>query len=93
MNNAFINIKTITKRELGGYFGSPVAYVFIVIFLLLTGVPGFIAFLSVNEWPARESCPSCGKRRVVTREKCEHCGAPFAPPQKAGIEIFESRLA
>jgi ABC-2 type transport system permease protein len=37
MNNAFINIKTITKRELGGYFGSPVAYVFIVIFLLLTG--------------------------------------------------------
>jgi len=37
MNNAFANIKTIAKRELNGYFASPVAYVFIVIFLLLTG--------------------------------------------------------
>jgi len=35
--NAVSNIKAITKRELGGYFASPVAYVFIVIFLLLTG--------------------------------------------------------
>jgi ABC-2 type transport system permease protein len=35
--NSFGNIKTIAKRELSGYFGSPVAYVFIVIFLLLTG--------------------------------------------------------
>jgi ABC-2 type transport system permease protein len=30
-------IKTIGKRELAGYFASPVAYVFIVIFLLLSG--------------------------------------------------------
>ena len=35
--NSCANIKTIAKRELSGYFGSPVAYVFIVIFLLLTG--------------------------------------------------------
>src|SRR3984885_15823865 len=35
--NALWNIKTIAKRELGGSFGSPVAYVFLVIFLLLTG--------------------------------------------------------
>jgi ABC-2 type transport system permease protein len=35
--NAIANIKTIAKRELGGYFASPVAYVFLVIFLLLTG--------------------------------------------------------
>ena len=35
--NSIANIKTIAKRELSGYFGSPVAYVFIVIFLLLTG--------------------------------------------------------
>ena len=64
-----------------------------MLFLLLTGLPGLIAFLSVNEWPAREPCPSCGGRRVVTREKCEHCGAAFAPPQKVGIEIFESAAA
>src|SRR5215469_8070177 len=31
------NIKAVAKRELAGYFSSPVAYVFIVIFLLLTG--------------------------------------------------------
>ena len=31
------NISAIFKRELSGYFGSPVAYVFIVIFLLLIG--------------------------------------------------------
>ncbi len=35
--NSITNIKTIAKRELAGYFASPVAYVFIVIFLLMTG--------------------------------------------------------
>ena len=45
--NPFGNIKTIAKRELKAYFASPVAYVFIVIFLLLNGfftfmVGGFI---------------------------------------------------
>src|SRR5258707_7260837 len=35
--NAWANIKPITKRELGAYFSSPLAYVFIVIFLLLCG--------------------------------------------------------
>ena len=34
--NTFANIKTITKRELGAYFSSPLAYVFLVIFLLLS---------------------------------------------------------
>jgi ABC-2 type transport system permease protein len=37
MNTALANIKTIAKRELTSYFASPVAYVFIVIFLLLSG--------------------------------------------------------
>ena len=35
--NSLANIKTIAKRELGAYFSSPMAYVFIVIFLLLCG--------------------------------------------------------
>jgi len=35
--NAWKNIKTIAKRELGACFSSPLAYVFIVIFLLLSG--------------------------------------------------------
>ncbi|MBL8653787.1 MAG: ABC transporter permease, partial [Alphaproteobacteria bacterium] len=32
------NIAFILKRELGGYFATPVAYVFLVIFLVLAGV-------------------------------------------------------
>lgn len=35
--NSFAHIKTIARRELQAYFSSPVAYVFIVIFLLLNG--------------------------------------------------------
>jgi len=35
--SAWTNIRTVTKRELAAYFDSPVAYVFIVIFLLLMG--------------------------------------------------------
>ncbi len=35
------NTTTILKRELRGYFTTPVAYVFIVIFLLLTGIMTF----------------------------------------------------
>jgi len=45
MNSALRNIWTVTKRELNGYFASPVAYVFIVIFLLLTG---FFTFMLGN---------------------------------------------
>jgi hypothetical protein len=58
------------------------------IFILLTGIPGFLAFLCVQEWPARVVCPQCKKRRTVDRENCEHCGAPFPPPEKNGTEIF-----
>jgi ABC-2 type transport system permease protein len=37
MNEATRHIWTVAKRELVGYFASPVAYVFIVIYLLLNG--------------------------------------------------------
>ncbi len=37
MKQSANNIRAILKRELSGYFGSPIAYVFIVIFLLLLG--------------------------------------------------------
>jgi len=43
MNGAAAHIKTISKRELSAYFSSPVAYVFIVIFLLLAGFFTFMA--------------------------------------------------
>src|SRR5213594_1963753 len=43
MNTAFGNVWAIAKRELQGYFASPVAYVFIVIFLLMVGFFTFMA--------------------------------------------------
>ena len=50
--NSWTNIKTITKREMGGYFASPVAYVFIVIFLLLCG---FFTFMLGGFFERREA--------------------------------------
>src|SRR5947208_1812178 len=50
--NSWTNIKTITKREMGGYFASPVAYVFIVIFLLLCG---FFTFMLGGFFESREA--------------------------------------
>src|SRR5213078_2488162 len=55
--NSWTNIKTITKRELNGYFSSPVAYVFIVIFLLLVGFFTFMLgfFFERGEASLRDS--------------------------------------
>lgn len=51
---------------------------------------GLVLMLVLQEWPARISCPGCLKLRVVTRDTCEHCGAPCATPAADGTEIFES---
>jgi ABC-2 type transport system permease protein len=50
--NSLGHIKTIAKRELSGYFASPVAFVFIVIFLLLTG---FFTFMAGGFFERREA--------------------------------------
>ena len=70
------NIWTIAKRELVGYFNSPVAYVFIVIFLLLNGFFTFMlgnyfmrgeanlnAFLMWHPWLYLFLVPAAGMRR------------------------------
>ncbi|PWU18460.1 MAG: hypothetical protein C5B50_09055 [Verrucomicrobia bacterium] len=46
------NIRAIAKRELRSYFSSPVAYVFIVIFLLLAG---FFTFMAGNFFERRQA--------------------------------------
>jgi hypothetical protein len=58
-------------------------------FHLLFGLPGLLASLGVQEWPVRELCPECNKKRPIDEEKCRHCGAGFAPPERNGTEIFE----
>jgi hypothetical protein len=57
---------------------------------LLWGPVGLLLLLTLQEWPARIVCPKCSKLRVVTRDRCEHCGAPHALPPMDGTEIFES---
>jgi ABC-2 type transport system permease protein len=52
MNTTLGNITAIAKRELTGYFASPVAYVFLVIYLLLAGFFTFtvgLAFFELNQ--------------------------------------------
>jgi len=52
MNRTFSNINSIVRKELSGYFTSPAAYVFIVIFLLLSG---FFTFMISNFFAAGEA--------------------------------------
>src|SRR5262249_62425327 len=59
----------------------------------LFGPVGLLLMLALQEWPARVACPGCGKPRVVTRDTCEHCGAPHAPPAPDGTEVFEEAAA
>lgn len=74
-NESLQHIWTITKREVAGYFASPVAYVFIVIFLLLAGfftfmVAGFLergqanllTFFSWHPWLYLFLVPAVGMR-------------------------------
>jgi hypothetical protein len=56
---------------------------------VLLGPLGFVLMLVLLDWPARERCTRCQRLRVVTREHCEHCSAPFAAPDLDGTEIFE----
>jgi ABC-2 type transport system permease protein len=75
MNSAMGNIWCITKRELSGYFNSPVAYVFIVIFLLFANFFSFMlggffergqanleAFFTWHPWLFMVFVPAVGMR-------------------------------
>jgi hypothetical protein len=57
------------------------------------GPVGLLLMLALQDWPARIACPGCRKPRVVARDTCEHCGAPYAVPAPDGTEIFEEIAA
>jgi hypothetical protein len=56
---------------------------------LFFGPTGFLLMISFLEWLALVACANCRQARVVTRERCEHCGATHAVPEPDGTEIFE----
>lgn len=56
----------------------------------LLGPVMLLALLALRDWVPRVPCPGCGRPRIVERDACEHCGAPFAPPPRDGTEVFET---
>jgi hypothetical protein len=58
------------------------------VFVLLTGVPGLVAYLFHRRWPVLEKCPACGQDVPRDREACANCGAAFPPPESKGCEVF-----
>jgi hypothetical protein len=57
------------------------------IFVFLSGVPGFAAYLVHRRWPVRVACPSCGRFAPRDRESCALCGKEFPRPALKGIEV------
>ena len=55
----------------------------------LLGPAALLAMWAMRDWPASQPCPSCGRRRVVDRDTCEHCNAAWPAPVRDGTEIFD----
>jgi hypothetical protein len=59
-----------------------------VTFVLLLGLPGFLAYLIEHRRAKLERCAECGKVVPRDREACAACNRDFAAPSRAGTEIF-----
>ena len=57
-------------------------------FVLLLGLPGFLAYLIEHRRPKLESCGECGTIVPRDREACAACKTEFAPPSRLGTEVF-----
>jgi hypothetical protein len=59
-----------------------------LVFVLLTGLPGLVAYLFHRRWPVLEKCPTCGHDVPRDRETCAKCGTTFPAPEPKGCEVF-----
>jgi hypothetical protein len=57
-------------------------------FVLLLGVPGWIAYRFHRTWPVLADCPACQHPSPRDRNACLECGAPYPPPRLKGTEVF-----
>jgi hypothetical protein len=57
-------------------------------FVLLLGVPAFLAYWLENRKAKLESCTSCGEIVPRDRDACAACETQFPAPQPVGTEIF-----
>jgi hypothetical protein len=58
------------------------------LFVLLLGLPGWVAYRFGRPWPVLEACPACQARVPRDRGACARCEADFPPPALKGIEVF-----
>jgi len=58
------------------------------IFVLITGVPGFIGYLLHCRWPVLVRCTHCGQKTPRDRDACLKCNTAFPPPALKGIEVI-----
>ncbi|HEX5442671.1 MAG TPA: hypothetical protein VFW87_02530 [Pirellulales bacterium] len=58
------------------------------VFVLLLGLPGWLAYRWHRHWPTLAPCAECHRPAPRDREACAACGALFAPPPPTGAEMF-----
>jgi hypothetical protein len=58
------------------------------VFVLLAGVPGWLAYRYGQSWPVLEPCPACGARVAINRDSCPACRTETPPPALKGTEVF-----
>jgi gliding motility-associated transport system permease protein len=106
MTSGWHAIRTIAKRELASYFASPVAYVFLVIFLLLTGFLTFTAgaffergeaslasFFAWHPWVYLVLVPAVGMRLWSEERRAGTLELLLTLPVTAGQAILGKFLA
>jgi hypothetical protein len=58
------------------------------LFVLVFGLPGWVAFRFGQAWPVLEPCPACGAAAPRDREGCASCAADFPRPALKGTEVY-----
>ena len=58
------------------------------LFVLVFGLPGWIAYRFGRTWPVLEACPACTIRSPRDRFDCVACGEDFRAPAELGTEVF-----
>jgi hypothetical protein len=80
----------VCERTAKRYAFSPSARWTWRVLSVLLGLFAIPTLLSLHQWPARVSCPSCSRLRRVDRENCEHCGQPFPPAETRPGDLYDA---
>jgi len=56
--------------------------------VLLTTLPGFLAYWVLHRRPPLAACPGCGRSVPRNRDGCARCDQPFPEPTLLGTEVF-----